>query len=176
MVSWSALFFLLLAIAAGFACLKVGGPELLESSAVDAVWQLLDFVPELTMGLLIAGFSSVLLPRERIARALGGQSGFRGILLATAIGSFMPGGPFASFPLVFALSQAGADIGALIAFLVAWATIGINRLVVWEIPLMGMKFGILRLACSIPLPILAGLLARWLTVRFPLLRVERTDD
>jgi uncharacterized membrane protein YraQ (UPF0718 family) len=82
----------------------------------------------------------------------------------------MPGGPFASFPLVLALSQAGADIGALIAFLVAWAAIGINRLLIWEIPFMGLEFSALRFVSSLPLPLIAGAIARYLWNRYPSFR------
>ena len=83
-------------------------------------------------------------------------------------GVITPGGPFTSFPIVFALWVAGADIGALVAYIAAWSLIGIYRLVIWEIPMMGMDLSLLRFFVSIPLPILAGFAARWLVKYLPL--------
>src|SRR5690606_20214012 len=88
------------------------------------------------------------------------------VVLACFLGVVMPGGPFASFPLVYALGRSGAGTGALIAFLVAWATVGFQRLLIWEIPFMGAEFALLRFIVSLPLPIIAGLVASWLEARF----------
>ena len=64
--------------------------------------------------------------------------------------------------MVYALWVAGADAGALIAFISAWSLIGFNRLIVWELPLLGGEFTALRYIVCLPLPIVAGLIARWL--------------
>ncbi|MCL6709235.1 permease [Pseudomonas sp. R2.Fl] len=146
------------------------GTEAVSARVVDAGYQIVSLLPHLVLGLLIAAAVTVLVPRHRVARWLGADSGMKGLLVATFIGAVMPGGPFASFPLVFALSQAGADIGALIAFLIAWAAIGVNRLVIWEIPFMGLEFSTLRFLSSLPLPIIAGVIARVLCERYPQLR------
>ncbi len=166
----STLLFLALSTAAGVACYVAKGPEAVTARMVDAGYQIVSLLPHLLLGLVIAAAVTVLVPQQRVARWLGAESGMRGLVVATCIGAIMPGGPFASFPLVFALSQAGADIGALIAFLIAWAAIGVNRLVIWEIPFMGLEFSALRFASSIPLPIIAGLIARALCTRYPQLR------
>lgn len=133
----------------------------------EAGMMALGIIPQIAMGLAIAGFITVLVPRERIAALMGAESGAKGMLLGTAIGAILPGGPFASFPLIFSLYNAGADIGSLIALLMAWATIGVQRLLIWEIPLMGAEFSLLRMVVSLPLPIIAGLTARWLVRAYP---------
>lgn len=176
MFNRTTLLFLGLAALSGVAGWWSGGMEAVEDSALRAIGETLSVAPELGFGLTIAAFSSILVSRERIAKWLGEESGLRGILLASAIGAFMPGGPFASFPLVFALFQAGADIGALTAFLVAWAAVGVNRLVVWEIPFMGVEFGLLRFASSLPLPLLAGLGAQYLSSRFAFFKLRREEE
>jgi hypothetical protein len=84
----------------------------------------------------------------------------RGLFIAQFAGALTPGGPFGSFALVHALGKVGADIGVLIAYLTAWATLGLMRLIVWEIPFLGINFALLRYAISLPAGILAGLLAR----------------
>ena len=121
--------------------------------------QFFDVAIQLALGLLIAALISVLLPRDKIARWLGEESGFKGLGIATVLGALMPGAPLAVFPIVAALSQAGARNGTLVAFLASWAALSVSRLFVWEIPLLGLDFGLLRMLVGLPLPFLAGLLA-----------------
>lgn len=148
------------------------GPGSVRAGLFDTGLLIVEVIPQLVMGVLVAAFITVLVPREKIAAALGVESRTRGLVLATAIGSLLPGGPFASFPLVYGLFRSGADLGSLIALLVAWATVGVHRMIVWEIPFMGIEFGMLRLVSSLPLPIMAGLTARWLVNRFAVFRIE----
>jgi hypothetical protein len=42
----------------------------------------------------------------------------------------------------------------------SWELIGIQRIVVWEMPFMGVKFVTFRFVVSLVLPIIAGLIAR----------------
>lgn len=148
-----------------------------------AVWQaalgslsLLAFLaPQVLAGLVIGGFLQQLLPREAVARRLGGQSGFRGLVLACGLGLITPGGPFTSFPLVYALYVAGADIGALVAYVSAWSLVGIHRVIVFEAPFLGLDLSLLRFLASLPLPILAGFLARSLG-RHPAIALTRTPS
>jgi uncharacterized membrane protein YraQ (UPF0718 family) len=129
--------------------------------ALDVAWGLfLTVLPSLGAGVLLAGFLQGLLPREMVTRRMGAQSGMVGLLLATLAGFLTPGGPMASFPMVMVLAVAGADRGALIAYISAWSLLGFQRTLVWEIPVLGADFAILRLLVCLPLPLLAGLLAR----------------
>jgi hypothetical protein len=54
----------------------------------------------------------------------------------------------------------GADAGAVVAFIVSWTLIGYTRALVWELPFFGADFVIWRMAAAVPLPIIAGVLAR----------------
>ncbi len=74
----------------------------------------LEIMPRIGLALLAAGFLSVLIPSEPVARYIGPESGFPGILLASLVGGFVPGGPILSFPLVVVLYKAGAGIPQLI--------------------------------------------------------------
>lgn len=156
------LIFIAICAVSGAACWLLRG----WSSFVDALVvcaELLVFVtPQLAAGLLIGGLTQQLVSKEKAAALLGERSKMRGLLLATLAGIVTPGGPFTSFPLVYALWMAGADAGALVAYLVSWALIGINRIIVWEIPFLGLNFSLFRFAVCLPLPILAGLLARFI--------------
>lgn len=144
------------------------GKVALKTSATDAWEQLVALLIELVLGLVIASAVGVLVPKDKVARWLGAESGFSGLLIASSLGMITPGGPYASFPLVLSLSKAGADIGALIAFLTAWAASSVSRLVIWEIPMLGFDFAMLRFVVSVPLPLLAGFAARAISKRFSL--------
>ncbi|MBU8544975.1 MULTISPECIES: hypothetical protein [Roseomonadaceae] len=135
--------------------------------ALDATWDLiLTVLPSIIGGLLLSAALRQLVPPGALARWMGAESGIRGLLVATAAGMAMPGGPVAAFPVVLVLAQAGADRGALIAFVLAWSLNGFQRIVVWELPILGADFALLRLICGLPLPVLAGLFARWLPIRW----------
>jgi hypothetical protein len=69
-----------------------------------------------------------------------------------------------SFPLVTALHAAGTGRSALIAYLTSWSTLGLQRILAWELPLMGVEFAALRFVVSLPLPLVAGLVSRLLPV------------
>ncbi|WP_127144574.1 permease [Pelagibacterium montanilacus] len=154
-----------LALVSGLACLVVAGQDAFMRAVAGLVELALMVLPQLAAGLLIGGLIQHLVSRESIARVLGSQSGWRGLVLASGIGMVCPGGPFTSFPLVHALWLAGADASVLVSFLTAWTVIGLNRLLVWEIPFMGTDFAVLRFIVSLPLPLLSGLIARWLLAK-----------
>jgi uncharacterized membrane protein YraQ (UPF0718 family) len=116
--------------------------------------------PKLGAALLIAGFIQVLLPRERVARWLGDQAGLKAVAIAAGAGMVTPGGPMTSFPLVNALHQAGSGRSALVAYLTSWSTLGLQRIMSWELPLMGVEFAAVRFLASLPLPFVAGLVCR----------------
>lgn len=156
----------------------VSGTLVLVLKGTDAAWHalgtskllFLTILPALGAGLLLSSFARELLPRERIARWMGEGSGVRGLALAAVGGLAMPGGPMAAFPMVLALGAAGADAGAITAFVLSWAMNGMQRILVWEVPLLGPEFAGLRFFVSLPLPILAGLVVRRLPFRIELPR------
>lgn len=154
------LIYLGIALAAATVCYLVEGTDSLERSTTSSAMLLLQITPILVGAMLMGGYFQTLVPREAVNRLLGGESGLRGLLLASAAGAVTPGGPFASFPLAAALYQSGADIGTTVAFVTSWSVLSLLRLFVWDIPLLGAELSLVRLAASLPLPLLAGLLAR----------------
>jgi uncharacterized membrane protein YraQ (UPF0718 family) len=119
-----------------------------------------DILPKVLAACLIAAFVAVLMPRETVLRWVGAESGFLGIVIATLAGVICPGGPITIFPIAAAFVAIGADIGAAVAFITSWTLLGYGRALVWELPFFGGDFVIWRMIVSIPLPIVAGLLAR----------------
>jgi uncharacterized membrane protein YraQ (UPF0718 family) len=119
-----------------------------------------DILPKVLAACLIASFVAVLMPREVVLRWVGAESGFLGIIIATLAGTICPGGPITIFPIAAAFVSIGADTGAAIAFITSWTLLGYARVLVWELPFFGGEFVIWRIIIAIPLPIVAGLLAR----------------
>jgi uncharacterized membrane protein YraQ (UPF0718 family) len=126
------------------------------------LWLFGGVLPKVLAGCLIGAFLARLLPRELVAKWIGAESGFVGLLIATLIGAVLPGGPVTIYPVASALLVVGADLGATIAFITSWTLLGYTRALVWEIPFFGLDFVIWRTLVSLPLPIIAGLSARLL--------------
>jgi len=121
--------------------------------------QLRMLAPRLPFALLAAEFIGRLLPRDQVVAWLGEGSGGLGVALASLLGALMPGGPMVAFPLAIALERAGAAAPVLVALITAWALIAINRTLLFEVPLLGVRFTLDRLLASVLLPLLAGLTA-----------------
>ena len=157
--------FLVAALLGGGVTAWLHGGEAVERALISAGTTILEIAPQILGGLLIAGLVQMLVSRETISRWLGEESGMRGLLLAEVAGALTPGGPFGSFSLVYALGKVGVDIGVLITYLTAWTTLSILRLVMWESPFLGLKLSLVRFAISLPMGIVAGILARRLAKR-----------
>jgi hypothetical protein len=125
----------------------------------------LDILPTLVLAFIVAGMIGQVLPRDLMSEWLGERSGIRGLALGTLAGSFTPGGPFVQFPIVAALLNAGAGIAPLMAYISAWSLLGINRFLIYEMPLLGWKLAVSRMAASLFFPICIGLITRWLFTR-----------
>jgi uncharacterized membrane protein YraQ (UPF0718 family) len=129
-----------------------------------------EMLPKVLAGCLIGAFVTLLLPRELVARWVGHESGFTGLVVAALFGFILPGGPITIYPVAGAFLAMGADAGAVVAFISSWTLIGYTRALVWELPFFGSDFVIWRIVEALPLPILAGLLAR-IAVRAGLARM-----
>ncbi len=164
--------FLLAAVFLGIVCWLVKGGEAVRKALGTDLDLLGGLLPRVIVALSVAALVFFMLPRDRISGLVGQELGFKGILVATAAGTVTPGGPSSAFALLSVLGVAGADRGAMVAYITAWATLGLQRVLVWDVPFMGAEFAILRLAVSLPVPILAGLLAR----RLPLTLVVKDES
>jgi uncharacterized membrane protein YraQ (UPF0718 family) len=122
-------------------------------------------LPRVLAGCLLGALIAEILPHEKVSRALGPKSGLKGLLIGTAFGAILPGGPFTAYPVAAALLTVGADFGAVIAMVVSWTLIGYGRAVAWELPILGVDFTLWRIILSLPIPILAGALGRLVYAR-----------
>ena len=132
-------------------------PTLVRGAFRNATLRFLEILPRIGFALLTAGFISQIVPAEVIGGLIGYESGLRGILLAAAVGGITPAGPIVSFPIVIVLLASGAGFPQVMAYLTAWSVFAFHRVIIYEIPLMGMRFVMIRLAASAILPVLCGL-------------------
>jgi uncharacterized membrane protein YraQ (UPF0718 family) len=119
-----------------------------------------DVLLKVAAGCLIGAFLARLLPRELVAKWIGAESGILGLFVATLLGAVLPGGPITIYPVASALLFVGADLGATVAFITSWTLLGYTRALVWEIPFFGLDYVLWRTLVALPLPIIAGVLAR----------------
>lgn len=122
----------------------------------------IEIIPRMVAAFVIAGLIQAVIPREVIAHWMGAGSGLRGILIAMGLGTLTPGGPMMQFPIIASLYASGVAVGPLVAYLSAWALLGFQRVIMWEIPFLGPKVVFVRLIVSLAFPVLAGWLSQLL--------------
>ena len=155
--------FIIIALAAVFTLLAyLKSPALAYEGATSAARLLVWVLPGLLAGLLLGGMIQVLLPREMVVAWTGEGSGIRGLAIATVAGMVTPGGPFVQFPLVASLWKAGAAVGPVTAYLSAWTLLGLQRIFIWEAPILGWKYTTARVLVCLLAPIILGTLTAWL--------------
>jgi len=123
--------------------------------AWETLWRNL---PLLLTGFLIAGLFQVLIPKELISTWLGNQAGVKGILISCIAGGLVPGSPYAVFPIVASLYQAGASLAAVVSFVSAWALWSVSRLPL-EMALIEPQAALVRYVITLLMPPMAGFIA-----------------
>jgi uncharacterized membrane protein YraQ (UPF0718 family) len=147
----------LIALSMGAMALRRSGKLFIEGVA-GTLEYVVTMGPRMVLALLVSGFLSAVVPTDLVADWLGDEAGMKGVLIGSAVGGLMPGGPLICFPIVFVLFEGGAGIPSLIAFLTAWSVFAFHRIIGYEIPLMGVRFAMIRIFASAILPPLAGIL------------------
>ena len=170
MIDWRAVFFdrtmvimTAVTVAAGIACWMLRGSEAFFDSFNSDLQTFLDVLPKMGLAFITAALVQLLVPRAFIVKWLGDKAGFKGVAIATGVGVITPGGPMMSFPIVSAMANAGTGRAALIAYLTSWETLGFQRILAWEFPLIGVEYSLIRTIASIPLPFIAA----WVSMQLP---------
>jgi uncharacterized membrane protein YraQ (UPF0718 family) len=129
---------------------------LLRDSAREGVIDFFKLVPRILLGVVGAGYVAALLPQELVGRWFGQDSGFLGLVIAVIAGALTPGGPVVGFSISAAALKGGAGAPPVIAYMTAWALFAVQRMLMWEYPVMPRRLVWLRTAASLPLPFLAA--------------------
>jgi len=157
---WSTAIIAAISITAGTIVFVRDGFDRFIAILTSDLWLFTTMLPKMAAGSLIAAFVTRLLPREVVARVVGSESGLLGLLVAIVMGAVLPGGPLTIYPVAGAFLVLGADAGTAVAFITAWNLLGYNRALIWELPFFGAEFVGWRIVIALPLPLLAGVLAR----------------
>ena len=132
------------------------GRALLVGSIREGTTDCLKLIPRIMLGVVGSGYIAAILPGEIVGRWLGADSGSSGLCIAILGGAFTPGGPVSGFSIGAAALKGGAGTPQVIAYTIAWALFAIQRLFIWEMPVMPSRLVWLRVMASLPLPFLAA--------------------
>lgn len=144
----------------GTLCYFILGEQAFNEAVANDIAQLVGILPRVVAALTLAGFIWILMPRDKFSKLVGKYRGFGGLVLAEIAGIITPGGPSSAFPFLAIIGRAGADRGVLVCYISSWAILGVQRIFVWDLPFMGASVTTTRFLVSLPLPIIAGLIAQ----------------
>jgi uncharacterized membrane protein YraQ (UPF0718 family) len=122
----------------------------------------MDFVrllPKILLGVVGSGFIAEVMPTNLTGNYLGPESGFLGVGIAVIAGAFTPGGPVVGFSIGAAALKSGAGAPQVIAYVAAWALYAVQRIFIWELPIMPRRLVWLRWVATLPIPFLAAITA-----------------
>jgi uncharacterized membrane protein YraQ (UPF0718 family) len=97
---------------------------------------------------ILLGLLDVWVPREKMIKYMGPQSGIKGTLIAFLLGSFAAGPLYGAFPLAAVLMKKGAGFMNILIFIGAWSTTKVPMLL-FEMAALGKRFALARLAIDI---------------------------
>lgn len=137
------------------------------SIAGSSFLQMLSVLPPI---MILLGLMDVWVPRERMMKYMGDNSGLLGIFLAIILGSLAAGPMYAAFPFTAALLRKGVKLSNIIIFLGAWCVTKIPTFM-FELAALGYKFSVARLLVDIPGIIIMGYLVEWLISKDELERI-----
>jgi len=109
---------------------------------------------------ILVGLFDVWVPREKIERHIGGESGWKGTGLVILLATLQAGPLYGAFPFAYILWKKGCSIRNVFIYLGAFSTIKIP-MIAFEIGFLGLKFSLLRTLITLPVFILIGYLMEW---------------
>jgi len=124
--------------------------------------EMISFVPFL---FVIVGLFDVWVPKERIQKHIGEESGIKGMALVILLAMLQAGPLYGAFPVAYILYKKGASIRNIFIYLGAFSSMKIPMLGI-EIGYLGIEFTLARTLVSLPLFIGIGyLMERYLKGR-----------
>ncbi len=123
-------------------------PEIGKESFINTKINFLEVVSVLPPIFILLGLLDVWVDRSTMVKYLGKGSGLKGFAIAILLGSVAAGPLYAAFPVALVMIKKRASLFNVFLFVGAWSTTKIPMLT-FEIASLGLKFALLRLACSI---------------------------
>ncbi|OGN89953.1 MAG: hypothetical protein A2158_02190 [Chloroflexi bacterium RBG_13_46_14] len=116
--------------------------------------EMITFIPFL---FIIVGLFDVWMPKEKIQRHIGQESGVKGIAIMVLLAMLQAGPLYGAFPVAYMLYRKGAGIRNIFIYLGAFTSMKIPMLGI-EIGYLGIEYTITRTLVSLPLFIGIGYL------------------
>lgn len=104
---------------------------------------------------ILMGLFDVWVPKEKIEKHIGKESGVKGIFWVVVLATLQAGPLYAVFPVAYLLWKKGCGIKNIFIYLGAFSTLKIPMLT-FEIGFLGLKFSLLRSLFTLPIFILIG--------------------
>jgi len=146
------ILFLILSIGSYFAGFKPG--LTIYSNFQKSFIEMLVFVPVI---FILVGLFDVWVPKEKIEKYIGKESGILGIFLVTFLAMLQAGPLYGAFPVAYILYKKGAGVRNIFIYLGAFSSLKIPMLGL-ELGYLGLKYTLVRSLVSLPLFILVGFL------------------
>lgn len=127
------------------------------TSFKNSIVEMITFIPAL---FIIVGLFNVWVPKEKIQKHIGQESGIKGISIVVLLAMLQAGPLYWAFPVAYMLWEKGASIKNIFIYLGAFASLKIPMLGI-EIAYLGIKFTLVRTIVSLPLFIAIGYLMEW---------------
>lgn len=132
-----------------------GGLQMVGSALYTGGATLVSITHILIVAFLVAGFVSILIPKDKVTKWLGTEAGWKGPFLGAMMGALVPGGPFFFYPLMATLIGSGASVGTMLSFVAAKTLWFVGRLPM-EIAFVGIRLTLIRIAVTFAIPIMVG--------------------
>jgi uncharacterized membrane protein YraQ (UPF0718 family) len=133
------------------------GTRVIKSTGMNFA-QMLGVIPPI---FLLIGLLDVWVPREKVIKYMGEESGATGVLLGIILGAAAAGPLYAAFPIAAIMIKKGAKFTNILIFLGAWSTMKIPMFL-FEMASLGYVFAITRWLLSL----IGILLMSWLISKF----------
>lgn len=118
---------------------------------------ILEMASFLPIMFLLIGLFDVWVPKERIERHIGHESGLLGSFWVILLATLQAGPLYGAFPVAYILSKKGASVRNIFIYLGTFSCMKIP-LLTFEIGFLGLKFSLLRTIFSLPVFIIIGIL------------------
>jgi len=123
----------------------------------NSLVEMVTFIPAL---FIIVGLFDVWVPKEKIQKHIGQESGIKGIAIVVLLAMLQAGPLYGAFPVAYMLWKKGASIKNIFIYLGAFSSLKIPMLGI-EIAYLGVQFTLARTLVSLPLFIAIGYLMEW---------------
>jgi uncharacterized membrane protein YraQ (UPF0718 family) len=118
------------------------------------IFEMASFLP---LMFLLVGLFDVWIPKERIEKHIGHESGLAGALWVTLLAMLQAGPLYGAFPVAYILSKKGSSVRNIFIYIGMFSCMKLP-LLTFEIGFLGLKFSLLRTLFTLPVFYIIGIL------------------